>query len=334
MHKKSGGLGSKSAFCGACVKLDGMSASTLRRKIASGEIVLEGFCLNRNREAPSTTMEPSIQRRGSAVTRFVAGATGKMNAERSKPSKIKSKKRRKSVEEAKRAEGVLKRETLKQLQGKEPKHGLLRRTVAYIAGKENIVMKRKANPIVPKKVSKATKYRHVQAGAAVINGASRIFDQQDPNTFRAEAMQACLKTTLDPPMPQTANEENTETAGVVAVTFGNAMTKQKIEDDKLELTRLKMCTKFIESLKDLEDRPEARRPYLACFSSCKRPDVERLCNMKISKYEFTKARLHALYPGPLKEEPKIAMSRQRIKTTTLQRFMEFMERPGILQRYI
>ena len=51
MHKKSGGLGSKLAFCGLCVKLDGMSASTLWRKISFGEIVLEGLCLHENREA-------------------------------------------------------------------------------------------------------------------------------------------------------------------------------------------------------------------------------------------------------------------------------------------
>lgn len=282
-YKKSGGLGSKN-FCIACNELEALSASTLRRKIAAGDIILEGLCLDINTNggtAAARTSDESASGRGTnrrgSVARFVAGATGKMHAERSKPSKVKARKRRKSVEDARRAADVLKREMIKQREGKVPKHGLLRRTVAFVAGKENIVVpnisKRKAtNDGEKHNPSKATKYRHVAAGAAVFNGAAKLFCQKDPDTFRADAMRASLKTKLETQEQDQSGKTNSHTT--------KAIINDK-EEEKLDATRVAMCNKFIESMKALDNRPAARRPYLACFAACKRPDVEKLCGFDI-----------------------------------------------------
>ena len=142
-YKKSGGIGLKSSFCANCVEQDDLGATTLRSKMKSGELVLEGSCLHKGCDdvAPAADAPTRGRSRG-RTARFEAEPTGKMNRDRSKASRIKSRKRRKSIEDVLRVEGVLKREVLKQLQGNAPKKALVWSTVAYIAGKENMVLTR------------------------------------------------------------------------------------------------------------------------------------------------------------------------------------------------
>ena len=344
-YKKGGGLGSKS-FCSACKEQDDLSATNLRLKIKSGLIKLDGACIAKKRE--TTEEDEAIEAAILASTRgrsrgggdrYEASATGKTNKERSnKPRK----KRRKSIEDARKAESVLKQEIRKQKEGKEMKPNLLRSTLAFVSGKENVVIPNKRKSGVNgtdtasnKAVSKATKYRHLQAGASVINGATRLLSiNKNANKYREDVMRASLKTNLvdTQPTPTATSADNNRRANDLnAAAFAKELEEKKVEKRE-DGVKSKMCETFVDAMK-LHGNPEARRPYLACFTSSKKPDIERLINANISEYEWNKARIHARWPGPLKKEPKIERSRQRIPATLIKRFLHFLEQPGNLQRY-
>ena len=196
----------------------------------------------------------------------------------------------------------------KQQQGKEAKQGLVRGAVAFVTGKENINLpKRQKAADIPgdgKEAFKSTKYRHAQVGAAVINGASKLLNWSEKS--RAEAMRASLKTKLAPANPKPATNTNDAVAAEISKQLDSIKAEQKNAT-----TRTMMCSSFVEAMKS-HNTPGARRPFLACFCGSKKPDVEQLADTKISDYEFNKAKLHARWPGPLKQEPKIDRCRQRV----------------------
>ena len=341
---KYGGLASD--FCSACTEQAELSDRELRRRVKSRTLVLEGSCLKKKQaSATGVTVVVEDSCRASRRTRHVAvkheaTATGKMHAERAPDGMKKRKKRRLSVLRSRQAEAVFKKPG-------GVKEGLVRKCLAFVAGKENISITRKTDKVA----SKSTEYRMRNSGAAVVNGAAIIMNSSNPTAFRAQMMAASLaaKPSLEnqqhpairvTPLPTnpTTNVANTATLSAPPPPPPPPPPDiaKKLADEreaiKLEGTRVKMCDSFIAAMK-LHGNPELRRPFLACFADSKKPDVEKLCGNTITDYEFTQAKLHSKWPGPLKSAPKSKQLKQRIPIQTLTRFFEYLESPGILQRY-
>lgn len=296
-----------------------------------GTIQLEGSCEKLQSSSRGGNGAPVVENTCRSRKRTVlmaAEPTGKMNVDKiAKKAKKSRYKRRKSTMLSQQAEKAFDNGSVKQ--------PLLRKLLSYVAGKENITVPQGGD----KKVSKATEYRNKNNGVAVVNGALCLLNRKNPTAFRASVMEASVtrQPSLDatehpaikediPDLQQqqqlatddsSSRENQPETAA-----FAKKIANQKIEI-KLEETRKAMCDQFIEAMQKYE-HPEARRPFLACFAECKKPEVERICKRPISEYEFNLAKLHARWPGALKAAPKLEISRHRIPMETLKRFLQFL----------
>ena len=192
--KKFGG--SAVDFCSACFKIDGINDKTLRMQLKREDIQLEGSC---ERLAASTGANPAAgtaqdttrKRKQRVPLAEIQEPTVKLHFERAKPGNRKSKKRRWSVEESKRAAAVIKRTMTK---GRTMKADLKQQIVAFVAGAEKVVVPKKKTTTNDGKqnISKATQYCTARTGAAMINGVSCLLGQENPTAFRASMVLASL----------------------------------------------------------------------------------------------------------------------------------------------
>lgn len=111
---------------------------------------------------------------------------------------------------------------------------------------------------------------------------------------------------------------------------------RKEETDKRAAVMMRCLGKYSDIVKNEMKSPAERRKFIALFAATDgmtRPAAEEAIGIKILPNEWEKARLHARWPGALKEAPRTKIFRQRVSSQYIQRIMNFMESPGNLQRY-
>lgn len=121
-------------YCARCIEHEAISDRELRRQSKAGVLKMEGSCGNLTNSNPAalstdTNNSNNVGRQRKRAAPFEATATGKLNTQRCKPgTKISRRKRRKSEQLSRRAEDVF--------DSGKVKPGLVRKALAFVAGKE------------------------------------------------------------------------------------------------------------------------------------------------------------------------------------------------------
>ena len=104
-----------------------------------------------------------------------------------------------------------------------------------------------------------------------------------------------------------------------ANTSSTCSEKEDAEDPSLLVTALRAFRPHLQGKKPID-----RRQHIAGFTSMTRKDAERALDINISRWEWSQAKMHARYPGPLKPVERIKHRRIRIPQKTLLEIFDFI----------
>jgi hypothetical protein len=106
----------------------------------------------------------------------------------------------------------------------------------------------------------------------------------------------------------------------------------RITDEKIEAVKQLIGAFYLDCLKQME-KNEQRRPILAIVAEqYNRSVVQAATGIKISEKEFSNARKHARWPGPIQPVSKSRTFRNRFKDNTITALLHCLETGGKLQR--
>ena len=312
-------------MCGPCLHHDSFSDRTLRTLCDEGSEKKDGVCLILHASERDERMlaRDANEEEGSQPTQRTKRKQRSRSAPPAPPignPTIKPPGRRKKKGRL-TEEGDGFRATVKKFrEGLEVKNvGAVEKGILQIlAGTDKIC-------INPTGASKATKSRENTTAGALLNGVASLASKETSHVYRDKIVKNAYKKAPTLAAPLATSDASA----------AHSIANKKVTA-KMHSVNQAVLDNYCSVIKDDLTTPKARRPYIALFAGTDgvtRPMAEKMIGYLINEFEWKKARLHAKWPGALKQTPKVKAFRQRVSTLKLQRLLHHLEAPGNLQRY-
>ena len=316
-------------MCTACDEHSKYSDRRLRELCALGEQEKDGVCTRLHASGREIRATARIEAKGEhdmrKRSRSAPSRPLQLDPVTSSPKRAPTGKRRKKGRKTMDSEGF-KNTVANFISGKE-----LKDKSAVEKGIIEALVRDKQITVNPTGRSKSTVSKMNATAAKVLNGAASLLGSAG-NTTSDEYRHLMVEQAYKKEPELSPNNHS----DAVTASEQDARARAEVNQNKQRCEMIGTILKDYAHIVKEMNTPAERRPYIALLANSEgmtRPMAEKEIGISINKTEWTKARVHARWPGALKPAQKVKIFRQRVSTQLLQSFLVFLENPGNLQRY-